>query len=257
MHGRVGLFLMKLGDTPAAAPHFQQGYDLAVALVRDEPTNVTFRRRLSNGHSHFAHLFARQGDLAAAWQHQQQALALRQQLVDQSPADRQASIDLMVSQFETGDVLVRRGDLPAAAERYRLSIASADALVAADPRYVYYRLTLASGLNRLARTLVAMGRPEEARALAMRAADLAQHASALDPADARLRFELALAHAALGDVESAAGGASTTARRWYRSAVDLMTALRDAGHLAGGTLNGDEPNRLAEIEARLAATRSE
>jgi hypothetical protein len=132
-----------------------------------------------------------------------------------------------------------------------MSIASGEALVAADPRYVYYRLTLASGLNRLGRTLVALGRPEEARPLARRAAELAQHASAVDPADARWRFELALAHAVMGDVESNAAGASA-ARRWYQSAVDMMAALRDADHLAGGTLNGDEPQRLAEVQARLA-----
>lgn len=94
--------------------------------------------------------------------------------------------------------------------------------------------------------------PGEARPLAVRAADLAGQASTVDPADARLRFELAYAQAALGDVEARAGDAAA-ARSWYQRARDLMTALRDDGRLAGGTLNGDEPEALADVERKLAA----
>jgi hypothetical protein len=166
--------------------------------------------------------------------------------------DRQASIDLMVSQLETGDVLARRGDHAAAAEHYRLSIARGESLAASDPGYVYYRLTLASGLTRLAQTLIASDRAEDARPLVVRATDLVQKASTVDPADVRLRFELALAHAAMGDIESQAAHAES-ARAWYRRALDIMIPMRDSGQLAGGTLNGDEPRALAEIERKLAA----
>ena len=249
VHGRIGMFLMKLGDHDAALPHFQQGYDLAVTLLEADPANVTFQRRLSNGHSHFAHLYARQDDHVAAWRHQQAALALRQRLVDQNPTDRQASTDLMVSELETGDVLARRGDFAAAVDMYRRAIARGESLVAADARYVYYRLTLASSLTRLARALTSLGRAEDARPLVARASDLVQSASSADPADARLRFELAYAYATLGDIEAAAGDEGA-AQTWYRSARDLMVALRDAGHLAGGTLNGDEPKALADVEQK-------
>ena len=252
IHGRIGMFLMKRGDVDAALPHFQKGFDLAVALLDAEPSNITFQRRLSNGHSHFAHWFARQGDRAAAWRHQQAALALRQRLVDQNPADRQAATDLMVSELETGDVLVRRGDLAAAVDLYGRAIARGESLVAADARYVYYRLTLASALTRLARTLTALGQPAQAKPLVGRAADLVGKASSVDPADARLRFELAYAQATMGDIE-ASSGAGAAAREWYRRAYALMAALRDAGHLGGGTLNGDEPQALADVERKLAA----
>jgi eukaryotic-like serine/threonine-protein kinase len=252
IHGRIGMFLMKRGEHDAALPHFQKGFDLAVALVAADPSNITFQRRLSNGHSHFAQLFARQGNAAAAWRHQQAALALRQRLVDQNPADRQAATDLMVSELETGDVLVRRDDFAAAADLYRRAIARGESLVAADARYVYYRLMLASALTRLARTLTTLGRPHQARPLVTRAADLVGTASRVDPADVRLRFELAYSQAAMGDIEASAG-ADVAAREWYRRAYALMAALRDAGHLAGGTLNGDEPQVLADLERKLAA----
>lgn len=254
VHGRIGMFLMKLNDLDGATPHFTKGLDLAVALVAAEPENVTYRRRLSNGHSHFAHLYGRRNELDRAWAHQRTALAMRQALVDQSPADRQASIDLMVSQIETGDVLVRRRELTAAMDRYRTAIASAEALVESDPRYVYYRLTLASGLTRLAQALIATGRPADARPLLARSMQITGDASRVDPADVRMRFELALAHAVTGDA-AAATGAAVSAQASYETAVAMMTALRDAGQLEGGTLNGEEPRRLAELRGRLAALR--
>jgi non-specific serine/threonine protein kinase/serine/threonine-protein kinase len=253
VHGRIGMFLMRLGDWDGARSHFQQGFDLSVALVEAEPSNATFRRRLSNGHSHFAHLASRQHDPAAAWAHQQKALALRRELADQSPDDRQASIDLMVSELETGDVLARRGDHAAAGEHYRRSIALGETLVAGDSRYVYYRLMLASGLTRLAETLVATRRAEDARPLVVRAAEMIQQASSVDPADARLRFELALAHAAMGDIESQTDAAA--GRAWYQRALDIMIPMRESGQLAGGTLNGDESGKLAEIERKVLQAR--
>ena len=257
VHGRVGLFFLKLGDGGAARPHFQRGFELAQALISAEPANVTFVRRLSNGHSHFALLFARHGDLDAAWTHQQQALAIRQRLVDENPKDRQAAIDLMVSEIETGDVRARRREFAAAADQYRIAVAKAEPLVAADPRYVYYRLSLASALTRLAQALVATGRAAEAQPRVARALTLAGDASAADPADARLQFELALAQATMGDVVAKvnAGTSGAGAHTWYERARAAMTVLRDTGRLAGGTQNGDEPATLAEIERKIAATR--
>lgn len=234
----------------AGGPQFQQGYDRAAALVDAEPSNVTFVRRMSSGHSHFALLEARAGSLDVAWTHQQQALAVRQRLVDQNPSDRRAAIDLMVSQMETGDVLVRRRAFDDAAAHYRLTIARAETLVQSDPRYVYFRVTLASALTRLARTLVAINRAEEAEPLAARARSLSESAFAADRADARLQFETAFAQATLGDV--AAAKRDPQARVWRQRALDTLIAMRDSGRLAGGTLNGDEPKLMAGLQKNVA-----
>jgi hypothetical protein len=119
--------------------------------------------------------------------------ALRQALVEQNPADRQASIDLMVSQLETGEVLARRLDFAAAADHYRMAIARGEPMMATDPSYVYYRLTMATALTRLGQALIAKGHTAEAEPLVRRAIDLAESASTKDAADARLRFEVAMA----------------------------------------------------------------
>jgi hypothetical protein len=112
---------------------------------------------------------------------------------------------------------------------------------------------LASGLTRLAETLVATRRAEDARPLVVRATEMVQQASSVDPADARLRFELALAHAAMGDIESQTDAAA--GRAWYQRALDIMIPMRESGQLAGGTLNGDESGKLAEIERKVLQAR--
>src|SRR3989449_7433748 len=83
---------------------------------------------------------------------------------------------------------------------YRIAIARGDPMIAADPSYVYYRLTVATALTRLADALQVGGCGAEAAPLVSRGVELIESASAKDPADARLRFELAMAYAAMGDI---------------------------------------------------------
>ena len=211
-----------------------------------------------------AQLSLRQGNVKAAWPHQQTALSLRQQLVDGSPADRQASIDLMVSQLETGEVLARSKDFAGASAHYRLALARCEPMIASDPSYVYYRRTIATALTRLAQALLASGDGVQAGSKAHRAVDLMEAASAKDPADARLRFELAMADATVGDVLAANAGAGVlltsgsedrSARSWYQRSLDVLNELRASGRRAGGPLDDDEPELIAAIERKLASAR--
>jgi len=247
--GRLGQILLKVGDRAGARAQFEPAFQTATSLVAAQPSNVAFRRRLSSTHSHLAQLFLREGDVESAWPHQQMALALREELVDQNRADRQAAIDLMVSHLETGEVLARRRDFAAAADHYRMAIARGDPMIAADPSYVYYRLTIATALTRLAEALVTEGRGAEAAPLVSRAVELAESASAKDPADARLRFELAMGYAAMGDI------ASKDPNAWYERSLDVFKQLQLNGLRAGGPLDPDEPEIVSMIERKLSAER--
>ena len=262
--GRLGQILLKLGDLAGARAQFEPAFEGATKLVDAQPDNVAFRRRLSNTHSHFAQLFVRQGDLAAAWPHQQTALSLRNEIVEGSPADRQASIDLMVSQLETGEVLARRGDYRAAAAHYRLALARGEPLIGSDSSYVYYRLTVATALTRLSQALLEVSDAAAAFEISRRAVDLIETASAADRADARLRFELAMAYATMGDILAAdsrsgallpSGKDDRSPRVWYLRSLEVLNELRTSGRRAGGPLDEDEPQLIAAIERKLASRR--
>ena len=96
--------------------------------------------------------------------------------------------------------------------------------------------------------------------MSRRAIELVEAASAKDPADARLRFELAMAHLTMGDVVDARAGSSAlltngnedgSARAWYQRSLEVLNELRANGRRAGGPLDDDEPQLIATIERKL------
>jgi tetratricopeptide (TPR) repeat protein len=217
---------------------------IARELAAAAPANVTYRRALSTSRLQLAQALARNGDMAAALTEARVALDLRRAIAEQDPADRQAAIDLMFVQLELGQLLARAGDRPAAAAALQSAADRARKLASADPNYVFYRLTLASALTHLSQVLSALGRHAEAAPHARQALALAEQSAARDPVDARPRFAAALACEAVGDAEP------ESAQEWYRRSFEMMAAMQKEGVLAGGTLFGDEPGRLAAVQKK-------
>jgi hypothetical protein len=146
-----------------------------------------------------------------------------------------------------------------------LALARGEPLAASDPSYVYFRLTVATALTRLAQALLAGGDVTGASTIARRPIELVEKASAQDPADARLRFELAMAYATMGDVLNAHTGSDAlltnggpeqaSPRVWYLRGLEVLKELASNGRRAGGPLDDDEPQVIATIERKLARLR--
>jgi tetratricopeptide (TPR) repeat protein len=258
LHGRMAIALLKLGDAQAALPHAQQRVATAAAELSEGDDWVQARRRLSSGLLQLAQVLARIGEPIGAEDAQHQALELRRAIAAKDPSDRQSMIDVMVAHLDIGDLLLRKHDFRAAVGPLREAVAVGERLSAADPHHVYIRLSLASALVRLSSALLltAPSQPDEPSRLIERAASIAATASEADPADVRFRFELAQAHAVKGDLareQSGSAASADSANSWYARSLAILTELRDSGRLAGGTLNGDEPGRLAEIENKVHA----
>jgi len=248
--GRIGVALLKQGQTSEALPYFCRRLAMAERLAAAEPANVTYKRTLSSTYVQFAEGLVRNGDSGGARRQQSEALRLRQSLAEQNPQDRQAKIDVMFIYREIGDVLLATREYAAAAENYRLAVSLAEPLAAEDPDNAFYKLILASALSRWAVTSVKRMDEKDGAALAQRAIEIAGKASAADPEDARFVCELALAYEALGDAKVRPDPGS--ARTLYERSLALLKGLRDEGRLAGGTLLGAEPQKLAEIQRKLS-----
>jgi len=258
--GRVAIALLRLGERPDALRHTERRIGIARQLTVAEPANVAYRRGLSTAHLQLGQALARNGDVIAAVREQRAALAIRQALSQEDPADRQASIDVMFAQLELGQVLLRRGDRPAAAAALQDAADRAQKLADFDPRYVFYRLSLTSALTHLSQVLSTLGRHADAARHARQAIAVVEETAARDPDDARLRFATALAYEAMGDALSselgrdpvrASVGQPESPRDWYRRSLEIMSAMQTQGVLAGGTLYGDEPARLAVVEGKV------
>ncbi len=257
LHGRMAIVLLKLGQPAAALPHAQQ----RVAMLRNEPSpdgqrSPRERRDRSSALLQLAQVLARVPDPAGAARAQREAVDLRRELATEDPSDRQSIINLVVAQMEIGEVLNRNREFGAAIPPLREAVALGDRLAAADPRHIYIRVTLLSSLVRLATALLAVDPgSRDAAPLIERAIEIARSTVEADPADARFQFELAQAYALEGDLvarrdQHAIPGA---AQSWYQKSFAILTDLRGSGRLAGGTLNGDEPARMAEIAGHLEA----
>ena len=257
LHGRMAVALLKLGQPAAALPHAQQRLAMATVVSTASAREfVQTRRARSAGLLQVAQVLARTGDVAALEQAQREALDLRRAIAAEDPTDRQSTIDLMVAHLEIGDLLLRRREAAKAVGPLRDAVDLSGRLVDADPHDVFVRLSRLSTLVRLATALHAAGSSaqDEAVRLIGQAIGIARSAVGADPEDARFQFELSQALAVKGDLESDAhrlGVSEESGAPWYEESLAILRKLRDAGRLAGGTLNGDEPARMAEIENKL------
>ena len=250
-HGRIAVSKMRAGDFPGALVASTRRLALATQAADNDPAGTPARRGLSTAHVQIAQVLARLGRTGEATGHLQAALDERRQIARQDASDQQAEIDLCVAELELGELWLRRNQPASALPLLQAGVARARRLSAGAPGYVFMRLSLASGLNRLSRALVLTGDRRGAVAAAEEAVAVMTAAAAADAADARLQCELALGHEAVGDALEATDAGR---RVHYDRAGQLLSGLRDAGRLGGGTLFGDEPARLAAIDAKRAAT---
>ncbi len=249
-HGRIAVSRMRAGDFAGALVASTRRLELATQAAASDPTATPARRGLSTAHVQIGQVLARLGRPDQATAHLQTALDLRQRIAVQDPSDQQAEIDVCFAELELGELWLRRQRPDTALPLLHAGVDRAQRLAARTPGYVFMRLSLASGLNRLSRALMLTGDRRGAVAAAEEAVAVMAAAAAADPADARLQCELALGYEALGD---AVEPAAPTRRAHYDRAGQLLSALRDAGRLGGGTLFGDEPARLAALDAKRAA----
>lgn len=247
-HGRIGVSRMRAGDFAGALGPLQRRLDLAERGSGADPSSTPARRGLSTAHVQVGQALARLGRHDEAVAHIEAARRLRREIAGQDPSDQQAQIDLFFADLEAGELQLRVGRHDVALPALRAGVARARQLAERAPDYVFMRLSLASGLNRLSRALVATGDSVAALAASREAVAAMESAAATDPADARLQCELGLGYEAIGDALDVAAR-----RPWYDRALAQLTALRDTGRLGGGTLFGDEPARLAALEAKRAA----
>ena len=249
-HGRIGVSKMRQGDFAGALESLRRRLTMAERIAAEDPSAVQARRGLSTAHVQTGQALARLGRSDEALAHLQTALDVRRQIAAQDPSDQQAEIDLFFAELELGEIHLRMGRAVEAMPVLRAGVERARRLAERTPGYVFMRLSLASGLNRLSRALVVTGDRRAALAAAEEAVASMETAAAADPADARLQCELALGYEAIAD---ALEPSSPSRRARYDRAHELLAALADSNRLGGGTLFGDEPARLAALAGKRAA----
>ncbi len=251
--------LNALGQTRMAASRFEDAaaiYARSVAvrelLVRDAPTNVTYRRALMVSYGNVADVLGARtgenlGDVAGATAALEKATALARATAVEDAADRRARFDVVNALLRLGALL---GDYSAAPATALAPLLEADGLNAtllaeepASDRYGYMQIVID---RRVGRVLAATGRPAEAAPRFERARVRAQ-AQRSGPNGPATRHQLLMTTIDLAQIRAAAGDPRALALAGEAAAALAATPVTPPN--AAATLQAD----LGRVWLTLAA----
>lgn len=219
----LGAARLVTGRLEEAAASFARAVEVREALVRDNPTQVEFRRALmvsygSLGDVLGSRLGANLGDLSGAAAAFAKAEALARTTVAEDPADRRARFDLVNALLRLGSLLADAPDSAAAAlVHFEQADEANRRLLAEEPssdRYGYLQLVID---RRMGRVLAALGRRADAVARLEHVRSTApRFLDGPNAVNARIQLlvagvDLAALHARAGDTRAVAIARDTAA----------------------------------------------
>ena len=203
-HSRVGDALAERGDLAGTMDSYRQAVQLREALVRDNPSNVTYRRELKvvynwlgnfSGNSQFINL----GDHDAALNYYRKGLVISEELAASDPKNAQARLDLAVSVGKMGDIL-SESDAALAAEHYRRALGITGELLKHVPEEFRYQRRHVMLLEGQAAALRSLGDREGALQHLRQALEMLQAMLAKRPTNAEVAAARHAAFIALADL---------------------------------------------------------
>jgi hypothetical protein len=249
----LGVARVAAGRLEDAAASFARSAAVREELVRDAPTNVTYRRSLMVSYGSLADILGARsgeniGDIAGATAALEKATALARATLAEDAADRRARFDVVNALLRLG-ALLGEYSVPASAIAPLTEAESLNAtLLAEEPasdRYGYVQVVLD---RRIGRVLAAAGRDAEA---AVRFERVRARGAALlrGPNGPATRNQLLMATVDLARIRAAAGEARAVALAQEATAGLAGTPVTPPNVAA--TLHAD----LARVWLALAAAR--
>jgi non-specific serine/threonine protein kinase/serine/threonine-protein kinase len=232
-----------LGHRQKANESYQKALAIREALVRSEPNNVDFRRRLSTSYSKLGDRLWIEVDANGAQEAYGKALEINNKLAGELSDDAQMRSELAISFGKFGYMQGVNGRTEEALENTRKAVAIMEALTTADPNNTNLQAELARAYDRVAEMLTGLTENHlEALQLMRKANDIGEKLAAADPGNTKLRrgqavghFNVAIVLAKLGDTRTALDSS--------RKAQSIL-----AGMLAADPQNDDFRQGLAVIQ---------
>ena len=197
-HSRIGDALAESGDLVSTMESYRHALSIRETLVRDNPTNVVYRRELKvlynwlgnfSGNPQYLNL----GDRAVALDYYRRGLIIAEELAAADAKNVAARHDLAVSVGKMGDILAE-SEPSSGAEYYRRGLVITRALLDDAPEELRYLRRHLMFLNGRAAALRKLGDRHGAIQHLRQALEMLQQTSSQQAANPELR---ALKHAAL------------------------------------------------------------
>ena len=258
----IGTTLLLTGDLDKALQHNRLALKIRSALAADFPLSADSQRIVLVSYYNEGEILAKMGRFREAMENYQKDLAVGQQLAAADPDNELYRGDLAYAHIRIGDMHVALGDHQRALDSYRRSRALRAADVKTDAANLWKRTSLIDADSKIAKTLAATGRADEALETVATTIGLIEQTT-VDPSNASIRSALGDAYAELGQAQTLIASSGRAARlAHWRAARDLLgrshdiwTDLRDRGILSPI----DRPKleavgrQIAECERRLSA----
>lgn len=217
-----GDVLRAIGDTSGAMKAYQDALSIAKALRQTAPGDMRYQELESGLHRPIGDLLLAAGDSAGAAEHYRAALAIDTALHDAAPDKPEFHRLLALSEIRMAAVATALGDSSEARNALERAHALLEPMSAAGIGGASVQRELAVGDARIGSLLTGLG-DGAGRTYLARAVEMFRKLSAADPADVRLRHDLASALVQYGD--AVRGDSAANAQGLYAEARALVLRL--------------------------------
>ncbi|MGH9762937.1 MAG: tetratricopeptide repeat protein, partial [Blastocatellia bacterium] len=233
---------------------------IGMELTDQHQNNSRYRRELTICYDKVGNALSATHDYVPALDYFRKSLAIREQLSSLDPQNAVARRDLSVSYDKIGSTLKELKQKSEALGYFKKALDNDQALWEADKTNSQAHEDLSISMLEYADMQLSTGDGAGALDNYRKSAAIREQLCKDDPTNAGLRVELAESYGKIGDGLSSLasrkfGAASdwTEAQGWYRKALSILTALRDAKTLPESSSKDIEEvtGKLAKCEAAL------
>ena len=205
-----GFGTSNLGQRDKAAQSYRKALAIGEALVRAQPGNVDFRRRLSSGYTKLGNIRWIEVDMNGALEAYGKGLEINKNLAAELPNDLQLRSDLAISYRNFGYMHGALGHAEESLNNSHKAVGIFEELAKNDSGDTNLQFELALSYDKTAELITALtDRHAEALVLMRKAQDIGERLAAADPLNAKLRRGQAVGHFNVAQVSAKLGDTKT------------------------------------------------
>lgn len=192
-----------LGLREKSFESYSKALSIREKLVKSEPSNVGFRRKLAESYGKMSDALWIKTDVAGSLENQQKAFEINQKLGEELPNDKEIRYELAMAQSNFGRMLGANGRTEESLANVRQAAKIMEELAANEPNNRKIMRSLATCYERVAEILTGLTENHsEARALILKSQEINLRFLAEDPQDILLRRAVAIGYLDLGNVSA-------------------------------------------------------
>jgi tetratricopeptide (TPR) repeat protein len=224
---QLGDLLKAEGNDSKATREYRACQEIAEQLLKEDPTNTTWQRNLSIGHSKLGRVLEAQELWEPAFAEFQKSKQIRQQLTELDPKNNDWKCDLSIAHNNLGRILEQQRKFEPAVEEYKAYKETLQDLVSQDPDNTQWQRELAVSFGCMGSVLKALGKERAALDEYVASHKIITELTKKYPGHSEWQRDLAISHFDIGRALEAQGDLSNAFSEFesYREIMLKLTKL--------------------------------